>query len=89
VPTSNVVGRVAAIFALIGAVAVVLLLVVGGGSTYTVTAQFENASQLVSGNNVSVAGAYRAAGRRRERWQRWRDGCGVHRCSGSDRARRR
>jgi phospholipid/cholesterol/gamma-HCH transport system substrate-binding protein len=56
VPTSSVVGRVAAIFALIGAVAVVLLLVVGGGSTYTVTAQFENASQLVSGNNVSVAG---------------------------------
>ncbi len=55
-PTSSVVGRVAAIFALIGAVVVVLLLVVGGGSTYTVTAQFENASQLVTGNNVSVAG---------------------------------
>ncbi len=55
-PTSSVVGRVAAIFALIGAVAVVLLLVMGGGSTYTVTAQFENASQLVTGNNVSVAG---------------------------------
>jgi phospholipid/cholesterol/gamma-HCH transport system substrate-binding protein len=56
VPTSSVVGRVAAIFALIGAVAVVVLLVVGGGSSYTVTAQFENASQLVTGNNVSVAG---------------------------------
>ncbi len=55
-PTSSVVGRVAAIFALIGAVVVVLLLVVGGGSTYTVTASFENASQLVTGNNVSVAG---------------------------------
>ncbi len=55
-PTSSVVGRVAAIFALIGAVAVVLLLVMGGGSTYTVTAQFVNASQLVTGNNVSVAG---------------------------------
>jgi len=56
VPTSSIAGRVAAIFALIGAVAVVLLLVVGGGSSYTVTAEFENASQLVTGNNVSVAG---------------------------------
>jgi phospholipid/cholesterol/gamma-HCH transport system substrate-binding protein len=56
VPTSSVVGRVAAILALIGAIAVVLLLVVGGGSSYTVTAEFENASQLVTGNNVSVAG---------------------------------
>jgi phospholipid/cholesterol/gamma-HCH transport system substrate-binding protein len=56
VPTSSVVGRVAAIVALIGAVAVVLLLVVGGGSSYTVTAEFENASQLVTGNNVNVAG---------------------------------
>jgi phospholipid/cholesterol/gamma-HCH transport system substrate-binding protein len=57
VPTSTVVGRVAAVLALIGAVIVVLLLVVGGGSSYTVTAEFENASQLVTGNNVSVAGA--------------------------------
>ena len=55
-PTSSVVGRVAAILALIGAVAVVLFLVVGGGSSYTVTAEFENASQLVTGNNVNVAG---------------------------------
>jgi len=56
VPTSSAVGRVAAILALVGAVAVVLLLVLGGGSSYTVTAEFENASQLVTGNNVSVAG---------------------------------
>ncbi|MDX6605533.1 MAG: phospholipid/cholesterol/gamma-HCH transport system substrate-binding protein [Solirubrobacterales bacterium] len=55
-PTSSVVGRVAAVLALVGAIAVILLLVVGGGSTYTVTAEFENASQLVTGNNVSVAG---------------------------------
>ncbi len=55
-PTSSVVSRVVAILALIGAVAVVLLLVLGGGSSYTVTAEFENASQLVTGNNVSVAG---------------------------------
>ena len=55
-PTSTVVGRVAAVLALVGAVIVVLLLVVGGGSSYTVTAQFANASQLVTGNNVNVAG---------------------------------
>ncbi len=42
--------------ALVGAVVVLLLLVVGGGSAYTVTAQFENASQLVPGNTVNVAG---------------------------------
>jgi phospholipid/cholesterol/gamma-HCH transport system substrate-binding protein len=56
VPTSSVVGRIAAVLALIGAAVVVLLLLVGGGSSYTVTAQFENASQLVKGNNVNVAG---------------------------------
>ncbi len=55
-PTSSAVGRVAAIAALAGAVVVVLLLVLGGGSSYTVTAEFENASQLVTGNNVDVAG---------------------------------
>jgi phospholipid/cholesterol/gamma-HCH transport system substrate-binding protein len=57
VPTSSVVGRIAAILALVGAIAVVLFLVLGGGTAYTVTAQFVNASQLVSGNNVTVAGA--------------------------------
>ena len=51
-PTSSVVGRIAAILALVGAVVVVLLLVLGGGSSYTVTAEFESASQLVKGNNV-------------------------------------
>ena len=55
-PTTSVVGRIAAIAALIGAVVVVLLLVLGGGSSYTVTAEFVNASQLVTGNNVNVAG---------------------------------
>jgi phospholipid/cholesterol/gamma-HCH transport system substrate-binding protein len=57
VSTSSVVGRIAAVLALVGAVIVVLLLVLGGGSPYTVTAQFQNASQLVTGNNVNVAGA--------------------------------
>src|SRR6266545_2396241 len=40
----------------LAALIVVYLLLFGGGSGYTVTAQFENASQLVTGNNVSVAG---------------------------------
>ena len=56
-PTSSAVGRIAAILALVGAIVVVLLLVLGGGSSYTVTAEFENASQLVTGNNVNLAGA--------------------------------
>ena len=56
-PTSSAVGRIAAILALAGAIVVILLLVLGGGSAYTVTAEFENASQLVTGNNVNVAGA--------------------------------
>ena len=55
-PTSTVVGRIAAILALVGAIAVILLLVIGRGSGYTVTAEFQNSSQLVSGNNVDVAG---------------------------------
>ena len=36
---------------------VVYLLLFSGGGNYTVTATFENASQLVSGNRVDVAGA--------------------------------
>ena len=56
-PTSSVVGRIAAVAALVGAIVVILLLVLGGGSSYTVTGQFANASQLVTGNNVNVAGA--------------------------------
>ena len=55
-PKTSVVGRIAAVLALLGAVIVVLLLVLGGGSSYTVTAEFQNASQLVTGNQVDVAG---------------------------------
>jgi phospholipid/cholesterol/gamma-HCH transport system substrate-binding protein len=55
--TSSVVGRIAAVLALLVAIVLVVVLVVGGGSSYTVTAAFSNASQLVTGNNVSVAGA--------------------------------
>jgi phospholipid/cholesterol/gamma-HCH transport system substrate-binding protein len=57
VPASNVVGRIAAILALAGATIVVLMLLMGGGgSSYKVTAKFQNASQLVKGNQVKVAG---------------------------------
>ncbi len=55
-PTSSAVRRIAAILALVGAAIVVFLLLVGGGNPYTVTAKFENASQLVNGNTVNVAG---------------------------------
>jgi len=56
-PRSTAIGRTAAVLALVGAVVVVLVLLLGGGgSAYTVTAKFVNASQLVPGNRVSVAG---------------------------------
>jgi phospholipid/cholesterol/gamma-HCH transport system substrate-binding protein len=42
--------------ALVGAVVIVAFLLFGGGSSYTVTAAFQNASQLVTGNQVVVAG---------------------------------
>src|SRR5438105_6759173 len=38
------------------AVALVALLLFGGGSSYTVHATFENASQLVEGDQVKVGG---------------------------------
>jgi phospholipid/cholesterol/gamma-HCH transport system substrate-binding protein len=56
VPTSSAVGRIAAILAIAGAAIIVLILLLGGGSTYKVTAEFQNASQLVKGNTVNVAG---------------------------------
>ena len=55
-PTSTAVGRIAAILALIGAAVVIFLLLFGGGDSYKVTGKFENASQLVPGNTVNVAG---------------------------------
>ncbi|HKG36507.1 MAG TPA: MlaD family protein [Solirubrobacterales bacterium] len=50
-------GRIAAIVALVAALIVAAVLIFGGGNSYTVTANFENASQLVKGNLVEVAGA--------------------------------
>ena len=54
---SRLVGRVLAVAALVVAVAVVGVVLLGGdGDAYRVTARFENASQLVKGNEVQVAG---------------------------------
>jgi phospholipid/cholesterol/gamma-HCH transport system substrate-binding protein len=51
-----VVGRIAAIAALVVGVVVVAVLLLGGGGSYEVTAKFENASQLVGGEQVVVGG---------------------------------
>ena len=48
--------RVAAVAVVIAAVVVVALLLFTGGSDYTVKVQFENAGQLVKGNQVQVGG---------------------------------
>ena len=54
--TSSVIGRIAALAALVIAVVVVVVLLTSNGEEYTVTAEFENASQLVNGNEVVVGG---------------------------------
>jgi phospholipid/cholesterol/gamma-HCH transport system substrate-binding protein len=56
VARSTAVGRIAAIVALGGAVLIAALLLFGHKDSYTVTAHFQNASQLVKGNQVEVAG---------------------------------
>jgi phospholipid/cholesterol/gamma-HCH transport system substrate-binding protein len=48
--------RIAALAAIFAAIAVVAYLLLFAGSTYTVTAEFQNASQVVAGNRVEVAG---------------------------------
>jgi len=53
---SSVIGRVAALVALVVAILAVVLLL-GGGDDYEVTAEFENAGQLVKGNEVVVGGS--------------------------------
>src|SRR4051812_39737854 len=51
------VGRVVALAAVvIGAVAIVIILARGGGTDYTIHAQFQTASQIVKGNLVQVSG---------------------------------
>jgi phospholipid/cholesterol/gamma-HCH transport system substrate-binding protein len=54
--SATVVGRVAALVALVVAAIAVVILLMGDGDAYEVTAEFENASQLVEGNQVVIAG---------------------------------
>jgi phospholipid/cholesterol/gamma-HCH transport system substrate-binding protein len=49
-------GRLAALAMLVGAIVLVGLILFGGGGGYTVTAKFQNAGQLVKGNDVQVSG---------------------------------
>lgn len=49
-------GRIAALGALVLAVVLIAVVLLRGGDDYTVTANFQNASQLVTGNQVEVAG---------------------------------
>jgi phospholipid/cholesterol/gamma-HCH transport system substrate-binding protein len=53
---SSTIGRSVAVVALVIAVAAVAAVLLSGGSTYTVRAVFQNASQIVSGDQVEVAG---------------------------------
>jgi phospholipid/cholesterol/gamma-HCH transport system substrate-binding protein len=51
-----VLARVAAVVVVVAAIAIVAILLFTGGSDYTVKVQFENAGQLVKGNQVQVGG---------------------------------
>ncbi|MEA2409458.1 MAG: phospholipid/cholesterol/gamma-HCH transport system substrate-binding protein [Thermoleophilaceae bacterium] len=52
----SLLARVAAVAVVLAAVVIVALLLFTGGSEYTVKVQFENAGQLVKGNQVQVGG---------------------------------
>jgi phospholipid/cholesterol/gamma-HCH transport system substrate-binding protein len=52
----STVARVIAVAALVAAIALAALAMFGGGSSYTVHAVFDNAGQLVPGNEVRVGG---------------------------------
>ena len=53
---ASVAGRVAAIGAVVLAIAIVAVLLFRGGGGYQVTVEFQNAAQLVKGNQVTVGG---------------------------------
>ncbi|HKP89300.1 MAG TPA: MlaD family protein [Thermoleophilaceae bacterium] len=52
----SVAGRVAAVGAVVAAIVIVAILLFGGGGSYSVKARFQNASQLVNGNQVEIGG---------------------------------
>jgi phospholipid/cholesterol/gamma-HCH transport system substrate-binding protein len=52
----SVAGRVAAIGAVVAAIVIVAILLFAGGGGYTVKANFQNAAQLVKGNQVEIGG---------------------------------
>ncbi len=54
--TSSVIVRIAAIAAVTVAIVAVAVILLSGGSSYTVRADFQNASQIVQGDLVEVAG---------------------------------
>ena len=54
--SSRVIGRGAALAAVLIAFLAVIVIVLGGGGGYQVTALFQNASQIVTGDQVEVAG---------------------------------
>jgi phospholipid/cholesterol/gamma-HCH transport system substrate-binding protein len=56
-PAPSVAARTAAATALVLAIVVVALVILGGGSGYTLRADFQNASGLVSGDNVLIGPA--------------------------------
>jgi phospholipid/cholesterol/gamma-HCH transport system substrate-binding protein len=53
---STLIGRVAAVAAVTIAVVAVAVIVLGGGSSYQIKAVFQNASQIVSGDQVQASG---------------------------------
>jgi phospholipid/cholesterol/gamma-HCH transport system substrate-binding protein len=56
VRNSTVIGRIAGVAAIGVAIIAVAVIVLSGGSSYTVNAIFQNASQIVTGDQVMVAG---------------------------------